>query len=144
MSAAISSEGGEGAAIATVIASMTPSDAPLVDGLANVDDPDGHLQALLGGDVSTQLALTAVARDIHLISPTHAWVRYGLHVDGQDPSQPDAFGAWAELNKINGSWKVSSESYCLVTSEAGLPCPDQPVYTPLPEAGQKINSSGGD
>jgi hypothetical protein len=139
---AIDLAGPTGQAIATVVSSLMPAGAVPIAGLANVDDPGGRLHTLVSGDASTHFVLTTVALEVHLVSPTHAWARYGLQLPGSliPTDGADAFSNWAELHETNGHWTVTEQSYCVLGSTVGLRCPGTPSYTAVPGAGQQLSS----
>jgi hypothetical protein len=142
VSTATAPDAADDAAIGAVVASMTPTNAPPSAGLANVDDPDGHLQDLFSGEVPPQLTLVAHALESYLVTPTNAWVHYGLQL-GHSGAQPDSLDEWAQLEKVAGQWKVTTESFCVLASRSGVQCPGQPAYTALPDPGSTTSASGG-
>jgi hypothetical protein len=123
-------------AIRGVVASLMPTNGNTSAALAHVDDPQGELANLGGVGVPNNMA--TVAREIHRDSPTHAWVKWGSQLGGAavTPETPDVFVGWVEMNRLDGRWLMTKESYCAFASGPTIPrCPGASRYTPIPASG---------
>ncbi len=119
--------------VSAAITALVPRTGSAADSLSVVENPSDTVRAFAADDI-LPADLGAAAEQVHLLSPTHVWVRYGLDLGATGSGQTSSIDLWAELHLVSGTWKASEQSFCALTSALGTACPGSPSYSLVPTA----------